>query len=74
MQLQNSEKALVLQGFCEVRETALCSRKKGPIALIGDTSEFDAGAPGEHLGGHLADGARHKAIVDLAGIGLGVGN
>jgi hypothetical protein len=44
------------------------------IALIGDTSELDAGAAGEHLGGHLADGARYKAIVDLAGIGLGVGN
>jgi len=73
MQLQNSEKALVLQGFCEVRNSVVQSQK-GPIALIGDTSEFDAGAPGEHLGGHLADGARHKAIVDLAGIGLGVGN
>src|SRR5262245_12321443 len=44
------------------------------VALIGDTSEFDPCAADEHLGCHVADGARHEAIVDLAGIGLGVGN
>src|SRR5262245_24315360 len=44
------------------------------VALIGDTSEFDPCAADEHLGCHVADGARYEAIVDLAGIGLGVGN
>jgi hypothetical protein len=55
---------------CEVAHTSppICP-SKNPAAR-----EFDARAAGEHLGGHLADGARHKGIVDLAGIDLGVGD